>query len=91
VRKVLGASTRMLVFKFSTEYSLIILVAFFIAAPLAYYLMDMWLQTFEYHVGISMLNFVLPLIITLVISSLTVGFQVIAAATANPVESLRID
>lgn len=91
VRKVLGASTRMLVFKFSTEYSIIILVAFFIAAPIAYYLMNIWLQTFEYHVAISMLNFILPLIITMVISSLTVAFQVISAAKANPVESLRID
>ena len=91
VRKVLGASTGMLVFKLSTEYSIIILIAFVIAAPLSYYLMDTWLQTFEYHVSISMINFILPLIITLVISSLTVGVQVFAAAMANPVESLRIE
>ena len=91
VRKVLGASASLLVFKLSTEYSVIILIAFVVAAPLAYYMMEKWLQTFEYHVNISVINFALPLIVALIISWLTVSFQAYQAAMANPVDSLRTD
>ena len=91
VRKVLGASATLLVFKLSTEYSLIILLAFTIAAPLAYYLMGKWLQTFEYHVSMEVANFALPLIVALIISWLTVGFQAFRAAMTNPVDSLRVE
>lgn len=91
VRKVLGATVGKLVFRLSTEYSILIVLAFVIAAPASYYLMDIWLQSFEYRVDIGLANFVVPFIVALIISWITVGSQAYRAAVANPVNSLRLD
>lgn len=91
VRKVLGATVSQLVLRLSTEYSLLIIAAFVIASPVAYYLMNLWLQTFEYHIVISFVNFAFPFIAAMIISWITVGFQAYKAANINPVESLRME
>jgi putative ABC transport system permease protein len=89
VRKVLGASVNRLIFSLSNEYTLLIIVAFLIASPIAYYFMNLWLQSFEYHIGMRVLTFVISLIFALAISWVTVSYQAFKAATNNPVNSLR--
>jgi putative ABC transport system permease protein len=89
VRKVLGASENRLIFSLSNEYSVLVLIAFLIASPIAYYFMNMWLQSFEYHVGIRIITFFLSLIFVLLASWITVSLKAFKAATDNPVNSLR--
>jgi len=89
IRKVLGASVNQVVTLFSTEFVKLVLIAFLIAAPVAWYLMHNWLQGFAYHVTISWWIFVLAGLTAVLIALITIGFQAIKTAVANPVESLR--
>ena len=89
IRKVLGASLQQIVVLFSKEFIKLILVAFVLAAPLAYYLSQQWLRTFAYTVEITAFTFAICLAAIMVIVLLTVGYQSIKAALANPVKSLR--
>jgi ABC-type antimicrobial peptide transport system permease subunit len=89
VRKVLGASLADIVLLFSREFVLLILIAFAVAAPLAYYIMNNWLQNFAYQVEIHAGIFVLAILVSFVIAGCTIAFQAIKAAVANPVMSLR--
>lgn len=91
IRKVLGASIGKLIFSFTNQYSSLILIAFVFAAPIAYKLMDLWLQTFEYRITIPLFVFGVSLFFALVIAVLTVSFQSLKAATSNPVNSLRAE
>lgn len=89
IRKVLGASAGNIVYLFSKEFSVLIAIAFVIAAPLAYFIMKNWLQDFAYRIDIGIGVFVLAIAISLVIAWLTVGYKAIRAAVVNPVKSLR--
>lgn len=89
IRKVLGASGINIVYLFSKEFTLLIGIAFLIAAPIAYYLMQQWLQNFAYRIDIGIGIFLLTILISEIIAWLTVGYQSIKAAVANPVKSLR--
>ncbi|WPP48826.1 ABC transporter permease [Catalinimonas niigatensis] len=89
IRKVLGASIQQLLKLFSAEFVKLVLIAFVLAAPLAYYLMQLWLQSFEYRVNIGFAIFGGCLLITLLLVIVTVGYRSIRAANANPVDSLR--
>lgn len=89
VRKVLGASIQQILGIFSKELIVLILIAFVIAAPVAYYFMSAWLQDFEYSINIGAWVFLVAMIFTLVIGGVTTGFRSIRAARANPVDSLR--
>ncbi len=89
VRKVLGASVNQIVGLISTEFIKLIIVAFVIAVPIAWYAMDKWLEGFAYKVSISMMVFVYAGGIALLIALLTVSFESFKAATVNPVKSLR--
>jgi len=89
IRKVLGASINQIVSLFSTEFVKLVLIAFLIAAPLAWYFMHNWLQGFAYHVTISWWIFFLAGMLAVLIALITIGFQAIKTAVANPVESLR--
>jgi len=89
VRKVLGASVGNILYIFSREFMVLVIVAFVIAAPLAGYIMDQWLGNFAYRVPLSALMFVTGLLATVVIAFLTVGYRSIRAALVNPVEALR--
>jgi putative ABC transport system permease protein len=91
IRKVLGASVSKITFSLANEYSLLILIAFVIASPVAYWFMDVWLQTFEYHISIPYYVFGVSLVFALIISFLTVSVQSVKAATDNPVNSLRTE
>lgn len=91
IRKVLGASTKMIVFLFSKEFFWLILIAFVIAAPLAYIAMNAWLQTFANHIEIHVVYFIVAFFMSLVIATITVGYQSVRAAMANPVKSLKTE
>ena len=89
IRKVLGASVGDLWGLLSREFVYLVLVAFVIATPIAYYLLTNWLQKYAYRTEISWWIVALSGVSALVITLLTVSFQAIKAALTNPVKSLR--
>jgi ABC-type antimicrobial peptide transport system permease subunit len=91
VRKVLGASVSQIVSLISKDFILLVLFAFVIAAPLAWIGMNKWLQNFAFRTNISWWIFVSGGTIMIVIALLTLAFQTIKAAMANPVKSLRTE
>ena len=91
VRKVLGASVQSIVYLFSKEFTILIGIAFLIAAPVGYYLMQQWLSGFYYHASIGWEVFVIAIIISVIIAWITVGYKAIKAAITNPVKSLRTE
>ncbi len=91
IRKVLGASASNIVFLLSKEFSILIIVAFAIAVPVAYYIMNNWLQNYTYRIEIGIALFVFALFGSMAIAWITVGHRAIKAAIANPVKSLRTE
>jgi len=89
IRKVLGASVLGIVGLLSRQFVILILMAGVIACPLAYYVMNKWLQDFAYRINPGWTIFALAMGVALMLSVITVSFQAIKAARANPVESLR--
>jgi len=89
IRKVLGASLGQIVSLFAKDFLQLVLIAFLIAGPLAWYTMNSWLHDFAYRIAISWWIFALAGISALLIALLTVSHQALRAATANPVKSLR--
>lgn len=89
IRKVLGASVPNLVALLSREFVVLVLIAILIASPLAYYLMDKWVQDFAYRTDISWWVFGLAGAVALLIALFTVSYQSIRAALMNPVRSLK--
>lgn len=89
IRKTLGASVGNIVYLFSKEFTLLILVAFIISAPIGWYFMHQWLQGFAYKTPLGPGIFLLAVVVSVVIAWLTVGYKAISAALANPVKSLR--
>ena len=89
IRKILGASVSNLWRLLSVEFIVLTGIAFFIAVPVAYWTMSSWLENYNYRIKISWEVFALTGAIALLITLITVSFQAIKAAIANPVESLR--
>jgi len=89
VRKVLGADVRQIVALMSKEFVKLVLIAFVIAVPLAWYAMSRWLEGFEYKTTINVLIFVYSGLAAIAIALATVSFESIKAAIANPVKALR--
>lgn len=89
IRKVLGASVSGIVFLFSKEFIMLIVIGFVIASPITWYLMQKWLQDYTYRIHIRWDIFVLSGGMAVFIALATVSFQLIKAALANPVKSLR--
>jgi putative ABC transport system permease protein len=91
IRKVLGASVTNIMQMLSKYFMKLVVVAMFIAFPLAWYFMNKWLQDFAYRINISWWVFIIAGIIAASIALLTISFQAIKAAVANPVKSLRTE
>ena len=89
IRKVLGASEWSLFYLLSSSFSKQIILSFLIASPIAYFIMQNWLQNFEYRVSLGVGVFLIAGIGTLLIAILTVSYRAIKAAHSNPVHSLR--
>ncbi len=91
IRKVLGATVSSIVKHISKEFIVLVVIANVIIWPLAYFALNRWLQTFAYRISIGWWTFVLTGFAVLMVSLLTVSWQIIRAATANPVDSLRYE
>ncbi len=91
VRKVLGASVSNVVLLLSKEFIKLVIIAFVIAAPVAYLIMHRWLQDYAYRIEISWWMFFVAGLLAVLIAVITVSFQAIKAALSNPVNSLRTE
>ena len=91
VRKALGASVGSILVLLSRDFVLLVGIAFVLAVPAAYFLLDRWLQGFAYHIEISWPIFLIAGLTALGIALLTVSYQALRAATVNPVEALRVE
>jgi putative ABC transport system permease protein len=91
VRKVLGASVTQITTMLSTDFLKLVFVACLIAFPVAYWAANKWLQTFAYRTGIHWWIFALAAACALLIALVTLSFQAIKAAIANPVKSLKTE
>lgn len=91
VRKVMGASVASIINLLSKDFLKLVVISFFIAAPLAWYFMYQWLQSFAYRTNLSWWIFLAAAVIALLIAFVTTSFQAIKAAIANPVTSLRTE
>ncbi len=91
VRKVLGASVGNVIGLLSKEFLKLVFIGILIASPITWFVMNKWLQDFAYRTSISWLVFVITAVIAIGIALLTISFQAIKAALANPVKSLRTE
>jgi ABC-type antimicrobial peptide transport system permease subunit len=91
VRKVLGASASSVVLLLSRHFVMLTVVAFLIAAPISYYLMRSWLSNFSFQIDLGVWVFIAGFAASVLIVALTIGYQTIKAALANPVEALKYE
>jgi putative ABC transport system permease protein len=91
IRKVLGASVSNIVTLLSVNFLKLVVVSILIASPVAWWVMNEWLKDFAYHIHISWLVFVITTLLAFSIALLTISFQAIRAALANPVKSLKTE
>lgn len=89
VRKVLGASVSDVVFLLTKNFALLVLISVLIAVPLAWYYMDGWLSDFAYRIDLDWRVFVLAGFSAMLIAMLSIGYQAVRAAVANPVEAIK--
>jgi putative ABC transport system permease protein len=91
IRKILGASVKDIVTTLSGDFILMVSISIVIATPIAWFVMNKWLEDFAYRINISWWMFVIVGLIALLIALLATGFQALKAAVANPVKSLRTE
>jgi len=91
VRKVLGASVMNISSLLSKDFLKLVIISFFIATPIAWYSMDHWLKSYNYHIDIEWWVFALAGLAASIIAIITVSYQAIKAAVANPAKSLRTE
>ncbi len=91
IRKVLGSSVPQILWIFGKEFTLLIALAFLVAAPAGWLAMSRWLEGYQYHIDLGLWIFVAAIASTFVIAIVTVGYRSLQAATANPVDSLRTE
>jgi ABC-type antimicrobial peptide transport system permease subunit len=91
IRKVLGASEGSIVYLFSKEFIMLVIIAFVVASAVAWYFMHNWLQNYPYRISLSWWMFILAGAGTMLITLMTVSFQAIKAAVVNPIKSLKAD
>jgi len=91
VRKVLGASVAGIVALLAKDFIKLVIIAIVLASPLAWYVMNQWLQHFEYKVGVEWWVFALASVVAILIALLTISLQSVKAALINPVKSLKAE
>jgi putative ABC transport system permease protein len=91
VRKVLGASISNIIILLSKDFIKLVLIAFVVASPIAWFVMNNWLSDFAYRINISAWIFIIAGLLSVIVALATISFQAIKAAVANPVKSLRTE
>jgi putative ABC transport system permease protein len=91
IRKVLGAEFKHLTSLLSKDFLKLVLIAVVVATPLGWWASNQWLQTFAYRISMDWWLFLIAALVIIVIAALTIGIQVVKAAVANPVKSLRTE
>jgi putative ABC transport system permease protein len=91
VRKVLGASVSSIIGLLSRDFLKLVMIAFVVASPIAWYVMNLWLQNFEFRIQIAWWMFLAAGMLMTLIALLTVSFQSVRAARLDPVKSLRVE
>ena len=91
IRKILGASITSILTMLTKDFVILIIIALLVATPLSWLMMNRWLQEFAYHINISWVVYVLAGFSAIVIALLTVSYQAIKVALANPVKSLKTE
>jgi putative ABC transport system permease protein len=91
IRKVLGASVTQIVYLLTKELITLVLIANIIAWPIAYYIMNKWLQVFAYRINITIWAFFISGVAAIAIALLTMSIHAIKTATTNPVKSLKYE
>jgi putative ABC transport system permease protein len=91
IRKVLGASTTSITTLLSKDFVRLVLIAFLIASPVAWWAMNRWLEDYQYRITIGWWMFAAAALLVVCIAFITVSFQSIKAALANPAKSLRTE
>jgi putative ABC transport system permease protein len=89
IRKVLGSSVTAIVMLLSKDFLKLVFIGFIIATPISWFMMNKWLQGFAYRINISWAVFLLAALLAILVTLVSIGFQAIKAATANPVKSLK--
>jgi ABC-type antimicrobial peptide transport system permease subunit len=89
IRKVLGASVPGLARLLSMEFLQLVILSCLVAFPVAYWAMDKWLKTYQYHIAINWIVFAIAGMAAVIIALATISFQAVKAALSNPVKSLR--
>ena len=89
IRKVLGASIGKIVILLSRNFTALVFISYLISAPVAYFLMQNWLEDFAYHIELTVITFLGTLVIMIFVAWGTVGYRTFKAANANPVNSLK--
>jgi putative ABC transport system permease protein len=91
IRKVLGANIRTIVSLLSKDFLVLVAISALIAFPVAWYAMSKWLQDFAYRISMPWWIFIMAGIVAALIALVTISFQAVKAAVANPVKSLRTE
>ena len=91
IRKVLGASVSQVWSLLSKEFVVLVLISCVIASPIAFYFLNNWLRQYDYRVSVGVSVFVVAAMMAIVITLVTISFQALKAAIANPVKSLRTE
>lgn len=91
IRKVLGASVFALWQLLSKDFAILVFISIIIASPVAYYFMNNWLRNYQYHTDVAWWIFIVTAIGAILITLITVSFQAIKAASANPIKSLKTE
>jgi putative ABC transport system permease protein len=91
IRKILGASVQSIIFLFSKEFTILVLIAFFLAAPAGWYFMNLWLENFAFRIHPGPGVFVFSMIISIVVAWLTVGLKSWKAAISNPIKAIKTE
>ncbi|WP_336517594.1 ABC transporter permease [Pollutibacter soli] len=91
IRKVLGASVRQVLFLVSKEFMILVGIAFLLAVPVVWWVMNNWLKDFAYRINISFLSFIIAAAVVFFVALLTISFRSVKAGLLNPVKSLRAE
>ena len=89
IRKVLGASTFKLISMLNLQFAKLVIIAFLIAVPIAYWALNQWLENFAYAINLGVGIFLLAGALAIIIASVTISFHTVKAAVANPIKALR--